>query len=95
MIQYAINHFVTTDGSNQLANSTVHGDDSLAVWVDSDPETDNPDHTHGQPDEGWTWKTDTSGWEKHPDVLTEYASDTSEIERLSAWETTLTDGVSQ
>lgn len=93
MIFHAINHFVT--GGDEPMESTVHGDDSLAVWVDSGPETDKPDHTHGQPEDGWTWRTDTSGWQKHPDVLTEYASDASEIERLSPWETTLTDGVSK
>ena len=91
MIHYAINHYVT-DGSDPM-DSTVHGDDSLAVWVASDPATDPPDHTHEQPEEGWTWRTDTSGWQKHPDILSEYTSDPGEIERLSPWETSLTDGV--
>ena len=91
MIQYAINHYVTS-GDDPM-DSTVHGDDSLAVWVESDPQTDAPDHTHEQPDTGWVWRTDQSGWQKHPDVLTEYVSNPENIERLSPWDTTLTDGV--
>jgi hypothetical protein len=93
MIHYAINHYVTS--SDDPINSTVHGDDSLAVWVDSDPQTDTPDHTHEQPSEGWTWRTNQSGWQKHPNILKEYVSDASKIERLSPWDTTLTDGVQQ
>jgi len=41
------------------------------------------------------WRTDQSGWKEHPDVLTEYVSDPKNIERLSPWDTTLTDGVRQ
>jgi len=93
MIHYAIHHFVTN--GDEVMESTVHGDDSLVVWIDSNPKTDNPDHAHDQPEHGWTWRTDTSGWQKHPDVLTEYTSDASKIERLSPWQTTLTDGVTQ
>ena len=93
MVQYAINHYVT-DGDGPM-DSTVHGDDSLAVWVDSDPQTDPPDHTHEQPAGGWTWQTDQSGWQKHPDVLTEYVSDASKVERLSPWDTTLTDSATR
>ena len=93
MVQYAINHYVTS-GSEPM-ESTVHGDDSLAVWVDGDPATASPDQTHEPPSDGWTWRTDTSGWQEHPSVLKEYVSDVAEIERLSPWDTTLTDGVTR
>jgi len=55
MIQYAINHFVTADEStDSLAESTVHGDDSLHVWLDSDPTTAPADDVHEMPAGGWT-----------------------------------------
>jgi hypothetical protein len=93
MIYYAIDHYVTS--GDKPMNSTVHGDDGVVVWVESDPQTDAPDHTYEQPETGWAWRTDQSGWQKHPDVLTEHASDSDNIERLSPWETTLTDGVTR
>jgi hypothetical protein len=93
MIQYAINHFVTTDdGTDSIDNSTVHGDDSLHVWVDSDPTTDPADEVHEMPSDGWTWKSDKSGFRKHPTVLEQHGGD---IERLDPWDTTLTDGYTQ
>ena len=90
MIHYAINHYVTS--GDDTMDSTVHGDDALCVWVDSDPTTDDPDHTHEQPSDGWGWQSDMDGWQKHPEPLSEYVSDPSEIERLDPWETSLTDG---
>jgi len=70
MIHYTIDHFVTRDGdSNQLANSTVHGDDSVAVWLVSDYQTDEPELTIDQPPEGFTWVIDKSGYTKHPPEL--------------------------
>jgi len=70
MIYYTINHFVTQEGDgDQLANSTVHGDDSVAVWLVSDHTTDDPDLTIAQPPEGFTWVIDKSGYTKHPPEL--------------------------
>ena len=91
MIKYTINHYVTVgDGS---MDSSVHGDNALCVWVNSDPTTDDPDHTHEQPSDGWSWTSNMSGWQQHPEPLSEYVSDASEIERLDPWDTSLTDGV--
>jgi len=93
MILYAINHFVTTDESTDtLADSTVHGDDTLHVWLDSDPTTAPADDVHEMPADGWTWETDKSGFQKHPSVLDQYDG---EIERRDPWETTLTEEFSQ
>jgi len=93
MIYYTINHFVTTDEStDSLAESTVHGDDSLHVWIDSDPTTAPADDVHEMPSNGWTWETDKGGFQQHPSVLDQYDG---EIERRDPWETTLTEGVSQ
>ena len=92
MIHYAINHYVTTSGDDTM-DSTVHGDNALCVWDESDPTADAPDHRHDQPDDGWNWQTDMDGWKQHPDPLSQYADDTSEIERLPPWDTTLTEGV--
>jgi len=70
MIHYTINHFVTQDADrNQLANTTVHGDDSVAVWLLSDYQTDDPDLTIDQPPGGFTWVIDKSGYTKHPPEL--------------------------
>jgi len=70
MIHYTIDHFVTRDGdSSQLVNNTVHGDDSVAVWLVSDYQTDQPDLTIKQPPEGFTWVIDKSGYTKHPPEL--------------------------
>ena len=91
MIEYAINHYVTS-GDNPMDN-TVHGDDALCVWTDGDPLTDDPDYRHDQPDDGWNWQTDMDSWKEHPDPLSQYADDGSEIERLPPWDTTLTEGV--
>jgi len=93
MIQYAIQHFVTTDDStDSINNTTVHGDDSLHVWLTSDPATDPADEIHEMPPNGWSWQTDTSGWQQHPPVLDQYEG---EIARLTPWETTLTEGYTQ
>jgi len=92
MIHYAIHHYVTSSDSEPM-DSTLHGDDALCVWVESDPTTDAPDHTHDQPDDGWGWRTDMDGWQQHPGPLSQYTDDAAEIERLTPWETTLTDGV--
>jgi len=95
MIHYAIRHYVTTDETTDgMDTSTVHGDDALCVWTDGDPTSDPPDVTHEVPAEGWRWQSDTEDWQKHPAPLTEYASSPSEIVRVSPWETTITDGVS-
>ena len=91
MIQYAINHYVTS-GDDPM-DSTLHGDNALCVWTDADPETEDPDYTHDQPSDGWSWKSDMDGWQQHPEPLSEYLSDPSKIERLDPWETTLTEGV--
>ena len=92
MIQYAINHFVTTESTDSLPESTVHGDDSLHVWVDSDPTTDTADEVHEMPQDGWTWVSDMDGVSQHPTVLEQYDG---AVERRDPWETTLTDGFSQ
>jgi hypothetical protein len=90
MTYYAINHYVVQ--GDEPMQSTVYGDDSLAVWVSSDPKKDPPDHSHEQPAGGWTWVTDKDGFKQHPSVLDQYDG---EIERRTPWETTLTEGVSQ
>jgi len=93
MIQYAINHFVTADEStDSLAESTVHGDDSLHVWLDSDPTTAPADDVHEMPAGGWTWETDKRGFQQHPSVIEQYDG---EVERRDPWETTLTEEFSQ
>lgn len=89
MTKYTIHHFVTGTDPEE---TTVHGDDALHIWTDSDPQTDPADVVLDAPSNGWTWESNMSGWKKHPDPLDDYATTPSDITRLSPWETTLTDG---
>ena len=69
MIHYTINHYVTDEtdtADGAIDTSTVHGDDSVAVWLVSDHMTDAPDITIAQPPEGFTWTVDKDGWTEHP-----------------------------
>ena len=92
MIYYTINHYVTTDKSTDPFKSSVHGDGALCVWESDDYATTAPDYRHDQSSEGWTWRTDLSGWDTHPDVLDRYVSDPEEITRVDVWDTSVTDG---
>jgi hypothetical protein len=73
MIHYTINHYVTNDGTDEF-NTTVHGDDSMKVWLTTDFTTDTSQLSIEQPPEGFRWETDPSGYTKHPSELdpTEY-----------------------
>jgi len=91
-VTYTINHFVTTDDSTDPRTSTVHGDDELCIWTQSDPKTDAPDERLEAPQSGWSWVTNTSGWRKHPEPLSEYADNVNDVIRVEPWETVLTEG---
>jgi hypothetical protein len=58
----------TDDGTDEL-NTTVHGDDSVKIWLTTDYTTDEPQLSIDQPPEGFTWETNPEGYTKHPPEL--------------------------
>jgi len=100
MIHYTIRHYVTseagdTDAAGDAETTTVHGDDALCVWVDSDPATAPPDEIYEVSGDGWRWRADGDDWIEHPAPLSNHADSPDAITRLTPWETTITDGVTR